>query len=121
MSAVVAAAAAVVLALAAELAPLVMTPNQAVWCSAIRHRVLPAGAVACWCLGLPDAAWVLGLCAATSLALLVGIVAWLMSGKRSLTALATGTAVTVLLYLALAELSLAAALATVHQGGVFFH
>lgn len=114
----------VALGLGAELATLAMTPSQTVWCSAIRYRVLPCGAVACWCLGLPDAAWALGLGAATSLALVVGIVVWLLSGvgaERSVGALAAATAASVLVYLVLAELCMPLALACVHQGGWFVH
>lgn len=111
----------VAVAVGAELATMVMTPSQTVWCSAIRHRVLPVGAVVCWCLGLPTAAWALGLGAATSLALLVGIVAWLVNGKRGLGPLVTAASVTVLLYLVLAELCMPLTLALVHQSGYFVH
>lgn len=115
------AVAVVTLALGAELATLAMTPSQTVWCSAIRYRVLPLAAVACWCLGLPTAAWALGLGAATSLAVLVGIVAWLMTGKRSVGTLASAAGATVLLFLVLAELCMPLVLACVHQGGWFVH
>lgn len=111
----------VTLGLGVELATLGMTPDQTLWCSAIRYRVLPFGAVACWCLGLLDAAWALGLGAATSLAVLVGIVVWLLSGKRSVSALVMATATTVLVYLVMADVCMPLALACVYQSGWFVH